>query len=302
MTRSRASESPSEPGVGHYKPHLHDLLRALRLDIPYHRAEGEWVYYYDELNREVQVLDLVGGYGSLLLGHGHPDLNAEAIRFLTTGCCNRVQGSVNRLAGQVAAELSRRIARDCCLVLANSGAEAVEAAMKHALLETGGQTFFTLERAFHGKTLATQQLMARPLYRDPVALDGLSVVPLRPNDVAQLESEFARVRRPAGFIFEPIQGEGGIRPVSAEFLRRAADLCAARQIPFIADECQTGLGRTGSFLASQTLGLRPDYIILSHHLAVPIQVFGLPPIAGHPRCDSLHFAASGVVVSFGRRR
>jgi acetylornithine/succinyldiaminopimelate/putrescine aminotransferase len=81
--------------------------------------------------------------------------------------------------------------------LANSGAEAVEAAMKHAMLETGGKTFFTLERAFHGKTLAAQQLASRPLCRHPAAPEGLAVAPVRPNDVKQLESEFARVRRPA---------------------------------------------------------------------------------------------------------
>lgn len=291
MRRGTTSDSQGQNGVGHYKPHLHDLLRALGLDVEYHRAEGEWVYYFDALHREVQVLDLVGGYGSLLLGHGHPELTAEALRFFTSDRCNRVQGSVNRLADRVAAVLSGRIERDLCVVLANSGAEAVEAAMKHAMLETGGKTFFTLERAFHGKTLAAQQLASRPLYRHPAAPDGLAVAPLRPNDVEQLESEFARVRRPAGFIFEPIQGEGGIRPVSVEFLRRAADLCAARQIPLIADECQTGLGRTGSFLASQTLGLRPDYVILSKTLGGGLAKISALLIDRHryqPEFDLLH--------------
>ncbi|MHB8953009.1 MAG: aminotransferase class III-fold pyridoxal phosphate-dependent enzyme [Pirellulaceae bacterium] len=296
MRRVNTSDSQGLLAVGHYRPHLHELLHTMGLDVDYHRAEGEWVYYFDERHREVQVLDLVGGYGSLLLGHGHPELIAEALRFFTSGQCNRVQGSVNRLATRVAAVLSDRIERDICVVLASSGAEAVEAAMKHAMLETGGQTFFTLEGAFHGKTLAAQQLASRPLGHHLVAPDGLEVIQVRPDDLEQLEWAFARIRRPAGFIFEPIQGEGGIRCVSAEFLRRAADLCAAHQIPLIADECQTGLGRTGSFLASQELGLRPDYIILSKALGgglAKISAVLIDRQRYQPEFDLLHSSTFG---------
>jgi predicted amino acid dehydrogenase len=86
------------------------------------------------------------------------------------------------------------------------------------------------------------------------------------NDLEQLEAAFAQAVDLAGFIFEPILGEGGVRPVDGLFAQRAAQLCADRDVPLIADECQTGMGRTGSFLASESLGVQPDYIVLSKAL------------------------------------
>ncbi len=92
----------------HHKPHLHDLLRSIHLDVHYHRAQGDQVYYLDELGREIEVLDLIGGYGTLLFGHGHPELTNEAIRYLSSFTCSHAQGSISRLAASLAAELSRR--------------------------------------------------------------------------------------------------------------------------------------------------------------------------------------------------
>ncbi|MGI9429436.1 MAG: aminotransferase class III-fold pyridoxal phosphate-dependent enzyme, partial [Bythopirellula sp.] len=252
--------------AGHHRPHLNALLRSFGLDVHYHRALGESVYCKNEVGQEVEVLDLVSGYGSLLLGHNHPALTGEAIAFLQSGVGNHLQGSVSRLAARLASELSRRARGDYCTVFANSGAEGVEAAIKHALLETGGQKFIALEGAFHGKTLGSLQLTSSSFYREPFALDGLNVDWVRPNDIDHLERVFTKSDRLAGFFFEPIQGEGGVRPVNRAFLQRAAELCREYRIPFIADECQTGLGRTGTFLASQSLDLEPDYVILSKAL------------------------------------
>jgi acetylornithine/succinyldiaminopimelate/putrescine aminotransferase/predicted amino acid dehydrogenase len=250
----------------HFKPRLTQLLRTLRLDVTYTRAAGNFLYYRDEANKEVEVLDLVGGYGSLLLGHSHPSLVAEAQRLLAAGQPIHAQGSVRRYAAKLAAELSRRAQGDFCVVFANSGAEAVETAMKHAMLETGGRTFLALDRAFHGKTLGAVQLTANQQYRDAFELPGLNVVRVPLNNGEQLEAALARTPNVAGFIFEPIQGEGGIRGMDPAFGQLAAKLCAERGVPLIADECQTGLGRTGAFLASDELGIKPDYIILSKAL------------------------------------
>src|SRR6185295_11610188 len=103
-------------------------------------------------------------------------------------------------------------------------------------------------------------------YRRPFATTAFDVVRVRPNDTAALEAAFATAGAIAGFIFEPVLGEGGVRPLSPAFAKRAAELCAVSDIPFIADECQTGLGRTGTFLASEWLGVQPDYIVLSKAL------------------------------------
>jgi acetylornithine/succinyldiaminopimelate/putrescine aminotransferase/predicted amino acid dehydrogenase len=250
----------------HFAPGLSNLLRSVALDVTYHRAAGEWLYHHDADGREVEVLDLVGGYGAVLLGHMHPALVAVAKDQLLSGRPQFAQGSLRHYAPKLARELSSRAGGDYRAVFANSGAEAVEAAMKHAMLETGGRTFIALEGGFHGKTLGAIQLTANPDHREPFTLPGLSVHRVRPNDIEHLEATFERARGVAGFVFEPIQGEGGVRPLDAGFVQRAAELCVARGVPLIADECQTGVGRTGRFFACESLCVRPDYVLLSKAL------------------------------------
>ncbi len=247
------------------KPQLCQLLDLLRVGVVFERAQGDYLYHRRN-GEEIGVLDLVGGYGSLLLGHHHPVLVAEAQRLLAEGRPIHSQGSRHDLAGRLARELSRRAGGDYRVVFANSGAEAVEAAMKHAILETGSRTFIALQKGFHGKTIGAVQLTASQDYREPFEIPGLTVHRVRANDIKHLEETFARAGSIAGFVFEPIQGEGGVQPVDAAFAQRAAALCAARGVPLIADEIQTGMGRTGQFLASEALGVSPDYIMLSKAL------------------------------------
>ena len=247
------------------KPQLCGLLDLLRIGVVFDRAQGDYLYHHRD-GEELGVLDLVGGYGSLLFGHHHPVLVAEAQRLLVEGRPIHSQGSRHALAGRLARELTARAGGDYRVVFTNSGAEAVEAAMKHAILETGSRTFIALEKGFHGKTLGAVQLTANQDYREPFQIEGLTVHRVRLNDIAHLERTFARTGTIAGLVFEPIQGEGGVREVTPEFAQRAAELCSARGAPLIADEIQTGMGRTGTFLACQGLGITPDYICLSKAL------------------------------------
>lgn len=244
-----------------HKPHLQQLLAAVRLDLAYDRGSGAYLYH-----ENVDIVDLVGGFGSLLLGHYHPELVAETQRLLQAGIPIHAQGSSQPLAEQLARELARRAGGDYCCVFSNSGTESVEAALKHALLETGGRTLIAIERAFHGKTLGALQAIGNPEYREPFELGGLRVIRVPPNDIPALEAAFAAAPDLAGFLFEPILGEGGVRPLTSEFVQLAAALCAARHVPLIADECQTGCGRTGRFLACESLGVQPDYLVLSKSL------------------------------------
>ncbi|MBI2932133.1 MAG: aminotransferase class III-fold pyridoxal phosphate-dependent enzyme [Planctomycetes bacterium] len=252
-------------GYRRVKDRLCRLLDLLRLGVTYERAHGDYLIYRSD-EREIEILDLVGGYGSLLLGHHHPAVIAEAQRLLAEGRPVHAQGSRRLYAGRLAEELARRLGGDFRVVLTNSGAETVEAAVKHALLETGSRTFVALEGAFHGKTLAALQLTGNPEHREGFELEGLRVLRVRPNDVAHLEETFARAGHVAGFIFEPIQGEGGVRPIDPAFAQRAAQLCSEHDAPLIADEIQTGLGRTGTLLACEALGVQPDYVLLSKAL------------------------------------
>ena len=249
-----------------HKPAIEGLLKAVGLDVVYHRAEGDQLYYYDELGCERVVLDFVGGYGTLMLGHNHPDLIDEARRFYDNSIPNHTQGSLRSGAMNLARVLSERLGRDYCCVFANSGCEAVEAALKHASLETRANTWITLERGFHGKTKGALEVTANAEFREPFGIDARRVVRIAAGDTAQLRRAFSQHSAIAGFLFEPIQGEGGIRPVDSQFLHIAEELCAERNIPFIADECQTGMGRTGTFLACERIGLRPNYILLSKAL------------------------------------
>jgi len=256
-------------------PHLNALMHSIGLDVAYHRASADSLFFLDAAGCEVEVVDLVGGYGTLLLGHHHPMLVAEFIKFVTDGRPVHVQGSLRPLTESFAVALNHRCGGGHQVVLASTGAEAVEAALKHAMLATGGDLFISLEGAFHGKSLATLALAGHSVHRDSYAALGLTeenVHRVRLNDLEHLETIFASLarlntaKRLAGFIFEPIQGEGGVHPMSVEFAKRAAQLCDQHQIPMIADECQTGMGRTGTFLASDDLGIKPDYIILSKAL------------------------------------
>ena len=263
LSRSTDRDSSGPRTDCRHTPALTDLLRRFGLDVDYHRAVGDCVYYRDGSDEEIEVLDAVGGYGALLLGHAHPQLIHEAARWLSSGQANHVQGSLRTPAAALAEMLAARTGRDDCAVFANTGAEAVEAALKHAMLETGGRTFITIEGGFHGKTLAALQLSASPEHQDFIARPGIRVVRVAPDDRCALEHAFQRADNLAGLIFEPILGEGGVHPLDSGFVRRAAELCNRYNVPLIADECQTGLGRTGSILASQALGVEADYVILS---------------------------------------
>jgi len=253
-------------GDENHKSYLNAVLRSFSLDVQYHSAGGDSVYYLSDSGDEVEVLDLVNGFGALLLGHAHPALTEEATRFLNSGAGNLLQGSRNPLASRLAAELSRRAQFDAAVVFANSGSEAVEIAIKHALLETGGDEFLALKGSFHGKTLGAVQLTSNELFRSPFDANAFKVHWLDATDETELQRVLASTKRPAGLFVEVIQGEGGIRPIARHYLQRAAELCRLRRIPFVVDECHTGLGRTGTFLASQGLGLSPDYTILSKSL------------------------------------
>jgi acetylornithine/succinyldiaminopimelate/putrescine aminotransferase/predicted amino acid dehydrogenase len=248
---------------GHFcRPGMVPLLQALGLDATYLKAEGDYLYY-ERGGTLVRVLDLLGGYGANLFGHHHPELIAEARRLFDAKVPINAQASCRDGAARLAAELCRRVG-DYVVTFTNSGTETIEAAIKHVHLERRRPVFWALKGSFHGKTLGAIQFTWS--YRHPYDSMGPQVRFLDPSDPADLDDAFARADDVAAMFLEPIAGEGGIKPVPLEFATRIREVCAQHDIPIVADEIQTGMGRTGTFLASEALGLDPDYVCLGKSL------------------------------------
>ena len=257
------STPASSDAYGRYcKPALVERLAALRLDVTYERAEGDHLWYRAG-GRPRRVLDLVGGYGTNLLGHNHPDLVAVAWGRLQDRVPVFAQASVRGGAGRLAEALCRRLG-DFVVTFTNSGTEAVEAALKHAYLERRRPLFWAVKGGFHGKTLGSVQLTWSQ--RDVFSGMGPQVRYLDPDDPDDWAAARAEADLVCAAVIEPIAGEGGVRPRSLAFAQWLAATCREHQIPVIADEIQTGMGRTGNFLASEAIGLAPDYVCLGKAL------------------------------------
>ncbi|MBI5507368.1 MAG: aminotransferase class III-fold pyridoxal phosphate-dependent enzyme [Deltaproteobacteria bacterium] len=299
------------------------LMRLAKLDKHYHRGAGDRLFY-DDHGKEIEVIDFVGGYGGNLFGHRNKEIVTAAADFLSAAevpICD--QGSARRPAGDLARLLSTSVARFTgqryVVRLGSTGAEAVEMALAHALLEReeawhrlrrdlrrefGSECpdtlraieadneallrdtpvkILALEGAFHGHSAAARSTVWSSTKRRPFApLAGVSAVFLPPDAPADLDGVLAEhalplaalCRTAAGEIVatrvpfsrviaaiaEPLQGEGGVREVSPALLATLA----RQPFPLILDEIQTGLGRTGRFLASQ--GVAGAYYLFSKAL------------------------------------
>ena len=178
---------------------------------------------------------------------------------------NLVQMDVSPLAGLLAERLLGHVPYLDKVFFANSGTEAVEAAIKFARAATGRPGIVYCEHAFHGLTYGALSLNGDAVFRDgfePLLPDCIAV-PF--NDLAALERALA-TRNVAAFIVEPIQGKGVNMPDDG-YLQEAAALCRSHGTLFIADEIQTGLGRTGRFLAVEHWGVEPDMVLLAKALS-----------------------------------
>jgi len=363
------------------RPDLGEFLKAVRLDIPYHRASGNYLYYMQE-EEEVCVLDLLGGYGALILGHNHPEIVQVAKEELEKEIPIQAQASIRSYSALLAKRLSDYVCsftgEACVVTFGNSGAEAVEAAIKHAALESNQRierilkdiedrftrledglkknscylpkdvlneeipgkspleirglqdlhahvlrhnsqafqrppAFLALEGSFHGKTVVALHLTANLKYREPFGRFGIKSKFLKREDIEDfdhalkeetipycdvgvderghirvLKQEFINI---SACIVEPIQGEGGIRPLTRSYLKKIHDRCVSNDIPLILDEIQSGMGRTGSILYAQKLGIKADYYILAKGLGggiAKISALLIPRRRYRPEFSFLH--------------
>lgn len=235
-----------------------------RQDIVFERGEGSWLIS----TTGERYLDFASGVAVNLLGHAHPKL-VQAL----TEQAHRVWHTSNlyRIAGQ------ERLAERLCAVtfaekvfFCNSGAEACEGAIKlvrryhHVCGRPERYRIITFQGAFHGRTLATIAAAGNEKYLDGFGprMPGFDVLPL--GDMAAVEAAIGP--ETAGIMIEPVQGEGGIRVVPPEDLRRLRELCDKHGLLLVLDEVQCGFGRTGKLFAHEWAGITPDVMAIAKGL------------------------------------
>jgi predicted acetylornithine/succinylornithine family transaminase len=218
-------------------------------------------------------LDFISGIGVAALGHGHPRL-AEAIAAQARELIHTSNLFFHPLQGQLAAKLTALSGLPRAF-FCNSGAEAVEASLKFARrywhAEGAPRTaVVALEHSFHGRTVGALSVTWDPHYRTPFAPLVPDVTFVAPDDPAALVRAVSE--KTAAIIAEPIQGEGGLRPLSKAMAAAINESCAATGALFIADEVQSGLGRTGVPFYSSVLGLEPDVMALGKALGAGVPI------------------------------
>ena len=245
----------------HLNEQMVRVLKTIGFDRAYQRGKGQ--YLYDREGR--QYLDLLSGWGVFALGRNHPVINNTLRKVLESEFPNLVQMDVSALAGVLAERLLRYVPHLDKVFFANSGTETVEASLKFARAATGRDGIVYCGHAFHGLTYGSLSLNGNEIFRAGFGplLPGCIEVPF--NDIIALERALAS-NTIAAFIVEPIQGKGVTVPAN-DYLRSALELCRKRGTLFIADEVQTGLGRTGRFLACEHWGIEPDIVLLAKSLS-----------------------------------
>ncbi len=220
---------------------------------------GKGCKVWDDKGQE--YLDLYGGHAVISIGHCHPHY-VEAL----TQQANKLGFYSNSVQNPLQKQLAERLGKACGyedyqLFLINSGAEANENAMKLASFYNGRTRILSLEKAFHGRTSLAVEVTANPKIIAPINANGhVTYLPLNDLDAWKTEIEKGDV---CACIVECIQGVGGIRMVSEEFLKGLRELCDKYDTVLICDEIQCGYGRSGKFFAHQYLGVKPDLITVA---------------------------------------
>ena len=226
---------------------------------PVNIVKGKGCHVWDDKGQE--YLDLYGGHAVISIGHCHPHYvkmmqeQQEKLAFYSNSVINKLQ-----------VELAHRLGKACgyedySLFLINSGAEANENAMKLASFHTGRTRVLSFEKAFHGRTSLAVEVTNNPKIIAPINANG-HVTYLPMNDLEAWEKEL-RKGDVCCCIVECIQGVGGIREVTAEFMQGLRRLCDETGTVLICDEIQCGYGRSGKFFCHQWYGVKPDLITVA---------------------------------------
>jgi ornithine--oxo-acid transaminase len=257
--QTELSERTSERYAKRVNPEWVRLLDLLQMNVRYERCVGAELFTDDGR----RILDFLSGYCVHNVGHNHPEVVRALQNELERCGPAMIQTHVADLAGELAEKLCDRAGgRLSKAFFCSSGSEGVEAAIKFARAHTKRAGILSAEHAFHGLTCGALSLMSDKFWSEGFGplLPGTSIIPF--GDLEALEREL-KTKRFAAFVVEPVQSEAGVRIPDVDYLRGAESLCRRHGTLFVLDEVQTGMYRTGTFLASHHFGVEPDMVILA---------------------------------------
>jgi ornithine--oxo-acid transaminase len=247
----------------HVNPQWVKLLDLLQMNVQYERCSGSELF----TTGGRRILDFLSGYCVHNAGHNHPAIVAAIKDELDRSGPAMLQSHVPQRAAELAQRLFQRAGGKLQRVyFTNSGSEGVETAIKFARAHTGRSGMLYAAGGFHGLTCGALSLMSDPFWSDGFGpmLPGTQAVPF--GDIDAMEKHLA-TRKFAAFILEPVQSEGGIKVADALYLLTAQELCRRYGTLLVLDEVQTGMYRTGSFLAAHRFQVEPDMVILAKALS-----------------------------------
>ncbi len=245
-----------------------------RLPVVLTKGQGAWV---EDVNGK-KYLDFTSGIAVNCLGHNHPQL-VKAV----SDQAAKIMHTSNYFQSDVTLRFAEALVKMCAgaglkkVFLGNSGAEANEGACKIARKYSltkygpGRHTIVTLKGSFHGRTITTLAATGQDKFHKDFGpfTEGFAYIPS--GDISVLDEALDK-NKVCALLMEPVQGESGIKPQTKEFMRAAAKLCAERDILLMLDEIQSGVGRTGTFLACESYGIKPDVVSIAKGLSGGIPV------------------------------
>jgi ornithine--oxo-acid transaminase len=259
-------------------------LDLLEMNVRYERCSGSELFTADGR----RILDFLSGYCVHNVGHNHPAVIAALREELEREGPAMVQTHVAESAGELAEKLCRRAGgRLTKVFFGSSGSEGVEAAIKFSRAHTGRPGLLYANGAFHGLTCGALSLMGDSFWREGFGplLPETEAIPF--DDLDALERKLAS-KRFAALIVEPIQSEAGVRVPTPDYFRAAQSLCRRYGTLLVLDEVQTGMYRTGPFLAAQRFGVDPDMVVLAKAMSG-----GLVPVSAVLMTDAIYDSVYG---------
>lgn len=242
-------------------PAFAKVLKVIGYDVTYTKGQG--AYLWDRAGN--RYIDTLAGYGAFGLGRNHPVIRDALKQAMDADLPNLLKMGTPRLSGLLAKQLCELSPGLEKVFFCNSGAEAVETAMKFARAATGRARIVHCKKGFHGLTIGALSLNGNAEFRDGFGPLNEPVTGIPFNDLAALEAELLK-GDVAAFIVEPIQGKGVNMP-AADYLPGASALCKKHRALLVADEVQCGMGRTGKFFAVEHWGVEPDMICIAKSLS-----------------------------------